>query len=54
MLDAGVEGAVLDGIEADVKATVAAAEAVAREAPDPDPATATSQVWADGSSTWRS
>ena len=54
LLEAGVDGAALDVIEAEVKASVDAAEAVAREAPDPDPATAMTQVWADGGSAWRS
>ena len=54
LLDAGVDVAALDAVEAEVKAAVAAAEATARAAPDPDPATATSQVWADGGSAWRS
>ena len=53
LLDSGVEASVLDGIEADVAAAVAAAEKAAREAPDPDPSTATTQVWADGGSSWR-
>jgi pyruvate dehydrogenase E1 component alpha subunit len=53
LLDSGVEASVLDGIEADVAAAVAAAEQAAREAPDPDPSTATTQVWADGGSSWR-
>ena len=54
LLDAGVDVAALDAVEAEVKAAVAAAEATARAAPDPDLATATSQVWADGGSAWRS
>jgi TPP-dependent pyruvate/acetoin dehydrogenase alpha subunit len=54
LLEAGIDGAALDAIEAEVKASVDAAEAVAREAPDPDPASAITQVWADGGSAWRS
>ena len=54
LLEAGVDASVLDRIEAEVKEAVAAAEAAAREAPEPDPATATTQVWADGGSSWRS
>ncbi|MCA1570221.1 MAG: thiamine pyrophosphate-dependent dehydrogenase E1 component subunit alpha [Chloroflexi bacterium] len=53
LLDAGVEAAALERIEADVKAAVAAAEAAAREAPEPDLASGTTQVWADGGSSWR-
>jgi acetoin:2,6-dichlorophenolindophenol oxidoreductase subunit alpha len=52
--DAGVDDAELDRLESDVKAEVAAAEATARAATDPDPAVATTQVWADGGSSWRS
>jgi hypothetical protein len=36
-----------------VKAAVAAAEAEVREAPEPDPASAMTQLWADGGSAWR-
>jgi pyruvate dehydrogenase E1 component alpha subunit len=53
LLDAGVEATALDAIDNEVAAEVAAAEAAARAAPEPDPATATTQLWADGSSTWR-
>ena len=41
-------------IEAEVKAAVADAERVAREAPDPEPAEAMTQLWADGGVEWRS
>ena len=41
-------------IEAAVKAAVADAERVAREAPDPEPAEAMTQLWADGGVEWRS
>jgi acetoin:2,6-dichlorophenolindophenol oxidoreductase subunit alpha len=54
LLDAGIAAETLDDIHAEVRAAVDAAEAAARAAPDPDPATATTQVWADGGSTWRS
>ena len=50
---AGVPDQELDDIERDIKAAVAEAERVAREAPDPDPETATTQLWADGGSSWR-
>ena len=51
---AGVPDVELDDIERVVKAAVAEAERVARGAPDPDPETATTQLWADGGSSWRS
>jgi pyruvate dehydrogenase E1 component alpha subunit len=54
LLQAGVAEEELARIEAEVKSAVAAAERVAREAPDPDPASASTQVWADGGSSWRS
>jgi pyruvate dehydrogenase E1 component alpha subunit len=54
LLDAGVEANALDAIDAEAKAAVDAAEATAREAPDPDPASASTQLWADGGSSWRS
>ena len=50
---AGVPDQELDDIERDIKTAVAEAERVAREAPDPDPETATTQLWADGGSSWR-
>ena len=53
LLDAGVKADALDAIVTDVKSAVAAAEAATRDAPDVDAATATTQVWADGGSTWR-
>jgi pyruvate dehydrogenase E1 component alpha subunit len=53
LTEAGVEASVLDGIDTEVKAAVAEAEATVRAAPDPDPAVATTQLWADGGSSWR-
>jgi pyruvate dehydrogenase E1 component alpha subunit len=50
---AGVEGAVLDAIEAAAEAGVEAATVVAREAAPPAPETLETQVWADGGSSWR-
>ena len=44
----------LDRMEEEVKSEVAAAEKAAREAPEPDPAVALTQPWADGGSSWRS
>jgi TPP-dependent pyruvate/acetoin dehydrogenase alpha subunit len=54
LADAGVDDAELGRIEAEVRAAVADAERAAREAPEPDPATASTQLWADGGSSWRS
>jgi len=50
----GVEGGELDAVEADVAALVAAVAERARAAPPPEPATAWTDVWADGTSRWRS
>jgi pyruvate dehydrogenase E1 component alpha subunit len=54
LTDAGVADDELAKIEAEVKAEVAEAERAARAAPDPDPETAMTQLWADGGSSWRS
>jgi TPP-dependent pyruvate/acetoin dehydrogenase alpha subunit len=54
LLDDGVAEDELATIESEVKAAVAEAERVAREAPDPDPESAMTHVWADGGSAWRS
>ncbi len=54
LLEAGVPEAELEALEAEVRARVDAAEKVAREAPDPDPSVAMTQLWADGGSEWRS
>jgi acetoin:2,6-dichlorophenolindophenol oxidoreductase subunit alpha len=51
--DAGVPAADLDRIEEEAAAKVAAAEATAREAPEPSPDVIETQVWADGGSAWR-
>ena len=53
LLKGGVAEEDIARIEAEVKAAVAEAEKAAREAPEPDPSTATTQVWADGGATWR-
>jgi acetoin:2,6-dichlorophenolindophenol oxidoreductase subunit alpha len=50
---AGVAAADLDAIDEEVRAQVAAAEAEAREAPEPSPDVLETQVWADGTSRWR-
>src|SRR5262245_7805480 len=49
----GVPAADLDRIEAEVAAKVAAAEAEARDAPEPPSDVIETQVWADGGSAWR-
>jgi pyruvate dehydrogenase E1 component alpha subunit len=54
LLKTGVAEEDLARIEAQVKQAVAEAERAAREAPEPDPAVATTHVWADGGSEWRS
>ncbi|MGQ0607406.1 MAG: thiamine pyrophosphate-dependent dehydrogenase E1 component subunit alpha [Chloroflexota bacterium] len=53
LLDAGLDAGALDAIDAETTAMVAEAEAIVRDAPDPDPASATTEVWADGGSSWR-
>ena len=53
LLDEGADAEALDAIEADVAAQVAAAEAEAREAPEPSLDVIETQVWADGGSAWR-
>jgi TPP-dependent pyruvate/acetoin dehydrogenase alpha subunit len=50
---AGVAAAVIDGWYEAAKQEVSEAVAEARAAPEPDPATALTDVWADGSSAWR-
>jgi len=49
----GASAADLDAIEAEVGKKVAAAEAEARDAPEPSPDVIETQVWADGGSRWR-
>ena len=50
---AGIATADLDAIDDEVRAQVAAAEAEAREGPEPTADMLETQVWADGGSTWR-
>jgi TPP-dependent pyruvate/acetoin dehydrogenase alpha subunit len=50
---AGIPAAELDAIDDEVRAQVAAAEAEAREGPEPTPDVLETQVWADGGSAWR-
>jgi acetoin:2,6-dichlorophenolindophenol oxidoreductase subunit alpha len=49
----GVPAADLDAIETEARDAVAAAEAEARAAPEPDGAVLETQVWTDGGSSWR-
>jgi pyruvate dehydrogenase E1 component alpha subunit len=51
---AGVDAATLDAIDEETRSKVAAAEEEARAAPEPTPDVIESQVWADGSASWRS
>jgi pyruvate dehydrogenase E1 component alpha subunit len=53
LLATGADATAVDEIEAESKAKVAAAEQVAREAPEPDPSVLETQVWAAGGSSWR-
>jgi pyruvate dehydrogenase E1 component alpha subunit len=53
LLGAGVDETLLDAIDAETEAKVAAAEREAREAPEPSPDVLETQVWADGGSAWR-
>jgi pyruvate dehydrogenase E1 component alpha subunit len=53
LLAAGVAAAALDAIEAEARAKVAAAETIARAAPEPGADALETQVWADGGSSWR-
>jgi pyruvate dehydrogenase E1 component alpha subunit len=53
LLELGVEPATLDAIDEETREAVAAAEAIARAAPEPDGAVLETQVWTDGGSAWR-
>ena len=53
LIDAGVDSARLDEIDAQSASKVAAAEAEAREAPEPSVDVIETQVWADGGAAWR-
>jgi pyruvate dehydrogenase E1 component alpha subunit len=53
LIELGVEVADLDAVEAETKAKVAEAEAIARAAPEPSADIIETQVWADGGSAWR-
>ncbi len=53
LLELGVEPAELDAIDEEIREAVAAAEAIARAAPEPGAEVLETQVWADGGSAWR-
>jgi TPP-dependent pyruvate/acetoin dehydrogenase alpha subunit len=53
LLEAGIPETTLAAIEAEAKAKVAEAEQIARAAPEPDPATLETEVFADGGNRWR-
>ena len=53
LLEQGIAATVLDAIEAEATANVSAAEASAREAPEPSLDVVETEVWADGGSAWR-
>ena len=53
LLEAGIEVGVLDAIDAEVDAMVAAAETAARAAPEPSLDVIETQLWSDGGSAWR-
>jgi acetoin:2,6-dichlorophenolindophenol oxidoreductase subunit alpha len=50
----GVDAADIDALDAKVADMIKAAVQEAKDAPYPDPATALTDVWADGGATWRS
>jgi len=53
LLGAGVDPATLDAVDEEARRKVAEAEAAARAAPEPTPDVLETQLWSDGSSTWR-
>jgi TPP-dependent pyruvate/acetoin dehydrogenase alpha subunit len=53
LIDLGVEAEAVDAADNRAEQLVAAAVAAAKAAPEPDPATAFTDVWADGSAAWR-
>lgn len=54
LMDAGVEESALDAIDKETEARVDEAEETARSSPPPPVEIADTDVWSDGSSTWRS
>jgi pyruvate dehydrogenase E1 component alpha subunit len=53
LAESGVDAGRLDAIDAAAQQLVAEAEAIARAAPEPSADVLETQVWSDGSSTWR-
>jgi TPP-dependent pyruvate/acetoin dehydrogenase alpha subunit len=53
LIEAGVDATTLDAVDEEGRRKVAEAEAVARAAPEPTPDVIETQLWSDGSSTWR-
>jgi TPP-dependent pyruvate/acetoin dehydrogenase alpha subunit len=53
LLEAGVDDATLAAMERDSRAKADDAAAYAVDAPDPDPQSLTTNLWADGGSSWR-
>lgn len=53
LLDAGIDAATLDAIDAETEARVDRAEEAARNSPPPPLGIANTDVWSDGSATWR-
>lgn len=53
LLENGVAEETLEAIEQEAKAKVAEAEQIARAAPEPDPASLETEVFADGGNRWR-
>lgn len=53
LAELGVAAETVDAADARAEQLVAAAVAAAKAAPEPDPATAFTDVWADGSARWR-
>ena len=53
LLAEGVDEPAVAAIEAAAHAAVADAEAIARQGPEPDPASLMTEVWSDGGSSWR-
>jgi pyruvate dehydrogenase E1 component alpha subunit len=54
LLERGVDEAAIDAVEAEARAKVADAEAIARAAPEPSAEVLETEVWSDGGSAWRS
>jgi pyruvate dehydrogenase E1 component alpha subunit len=53
LLEAGIDAADLDAIDAEAKRKVAEGEAIARDAPEPSADVLETQLWSDGGSSWR-